>query len=168
VNAQRELRRAAVSGARAPGAIFRVTDDGHVALVKDGIVGANGLIVEGDDALVVGLGPLGHAGDGHLFRVSLRTHVVQQLGDVRGRFDGIDRLPNGQLLISDWVSIEAPTAGRFLSFDGTASHLWSFGATASVHGPADFLVSRRSALVVIPRTVDGIVTVVPTAGATHE
>jgi sugar lactone lactonase YvrE len=160
----KESEHSVIVSATDAGALFRVDDEGHVTRIADGIVGANGLVVEGDDALVVGLGPLDHEGDGRLFRVDLRTGTRQQVGDVAGRLDGIDRLPNGQLLISDWISIAAPTAGRIVSFDGRGVHPWSLGAGA-VHGPADLLVSRRSSLVVIPRTVDGVVTIVPTAGS---
>lgn len=155
----KETERSVLVSATDVGAIFRVDDRGAVTEVARDLVGANGILVEGEHALVAGLGPLDRPGDGHLFRVSLRTGARRQLGEVAGRLDGIGRLPDGRILISDWGSIDAPAAGRLVSFDGRGARPWELGG-ATLHGPADFLVSRAARLV-LPRTVDGVVTVVP-------
>lgn len=155
----KETERSVLVSATDVGAIFRVDDTGAVTRVAGDVEGANGILVEGEHALVAGLGPLDRPGDGHLFRVALRTGARQVLGEVAGRLDGIARLPDGRLLLSDWVSIDAPAAGRLVWFDGRGARPWEVGGTP-LHGPADFLVSRAARLI-LPRTVDGVVTVVP-------
>lgn len=156
----KETERSVLVSATDTGALVRVNLDGAVTPVASGLVGANGILVEGTQALVVGLGPLGAPGEGYLFRVDLRSGAWRRLGEVAGRLDGIARLPDGRLLLSDWISIDAPTEGRLLSFDGRAARPW-LRAPASLHGPADFLVSRSRPRLILPRTLDGVVTVVP-------
>lgn len=136
---------------------------GDFRRLADSVPGANGILYDGAtrSALVVGLGADFKGGD--VFRVSLDGGATRVARSPHGVFDGIARLPDGGVLVSDWVSIEPPTPGRFLRLgpDGSGPGE-AYDAGVPVSGPADFAVDPAGKLW-IPATLENAVVVVESA-----
>lgn len=130
---------------------------GSFARVSDSVPGANGILYDPAtrSALVVGLGADFKGGD--VFRVSFDGATVRVPASPHGIFDGIARLPDGSVLVSDWISLEPPVPGRFLRLgsDG-AGPGEAFDPGAAVAGPADFSIDATGALW-IPATLENAV-----------
>ncbi len=129
-----------------------------VSLAAD-IPGANGIVWDADRerAVIVALGADFAGGD--LFTWAAATGPRRVPDSPRGIFDGVALLPDGRVLVSDWVS---PTAspGTFLIVDPDTGDSVTRKFGAEIHGPADFARDADGALWV-PAMIDGVVLVLP-------
>jgi sugar lactone lactonase YvrE len=125
------------------------------------VPGANGIAIDArrHHAWIVGVGA-DFAGGG-LFAIDLDQ---PELGAHRvdgpfGILDGIAVLPNGNLVISDWVSLErAPGRLTVVTPDGEQVRSIELD---DLHGPADFYFDRRRQALWIPAMTDNCVRVRP-------
>lgn len=146
------------------GALYRLRIiDRSFVEVAHGIVGANGVTVDPTQRLawVVGLGDAlgGGRTPGNIHRVPLDGGGVTTLEGHQGLFDGVGFLATGALVVSDWVALTEPSAGKLIVL-GQAEHRAS--PPFAGHGPADFWVDREHGRVWVPRTLDHRVTVLET------
>lgn len=135
--------------------------DGRFTRLTDAVPGANGILYDParKSALVVGLGA--DFGGGDVFRVGLDGAVARVPESPHGILDGIGRLPDGSVVVSDWITIDPPATGRLLRLapDG-AGPGEPFAAAPPVVGPADFAVDAAGDLW-IPALQEDVVAVVP-------
>lgn len=124
------------------------------------VPGANGILYDqaSRSALVVGLGA--HFEGGDIFRVGLDGSTERVAASPHGIFDGIARLPDGSVLVSDWVAIDPPSPGRFLRLapDGSGP-AEPFDPGVAITGPADFSVDPTGTIS-IPASPENSVVVV--------
>lgn len=129
--------------------------------LTDATPGANGIAYDPAtrSAIVVALGADFAGGD--IYRVSLDGGANPVPASPHGIFDGIARRSDGRLVVSDWVSIEPPATGRFLTLEpdgsGPAAPL---DLGIAITGPADFAIDQDGSLW-IPATVENEIVVVP-------
>jgi len=86
------------------GAVYRIAKDGKptvvVNAVKDKrVVGPNGLLMDGKDKILM-LDFL----TGTLYRITIKTGVMEKVAEGFGGADGIVRTTDGTLYISDWAT----------------------------------------------------------------
>lgn len=135
---------------------------GSFARLTGAIPGANGILFDPATrtALVVGLGA--HFEGGDVYRLALDGRTERVPSSPHGIFDGIARLPDGSVVVSDWISLDPPVPGRFLRLapDGSGP-AEPFEPGAPVAGPADFAIDPAGALW-IPATVENAIVLAPT------
>jgi sugar lactone lactonase YvrE len=123
------------------------------------IPGANGIAYDAKRKriIVAGLGENFSGGD--LFVLDQAASPRRLENAPHGLFDGLAQLPDGRLLVSDWVAIDHPVAGRLklLSEDGAVID----SLDIDLHGPADFALDARTGDLWIPAMVDHEVAIVP-------
>lgn len=142
------------------GALLRLDlETSSLATFVGDVPGANGIAIDARRHLawIVGVGA-DFAGGG-LFVIDL-TQAQPSAHQVDGPFgilDGIAVLPNGNLVISDWVSLE-PAPGRLLvvTSDGEERRSIELG---ELQGPADFYFDRRRDALWIPAMTENCVRV---------
>lgn len=117
---------------------------GSFVRLTDAVPGANGILFDPATrtALVVGLGA--HFDGGDVFRVDLDGRTERVAASPHGIFDGIARLPDNSVVVSDWISIEPPVPGRFLRLapDGSGPGV-PFDPRMAIAGPADFAIDAN-------------------------
>lgn len=131
---------------------------GRYRRVAGRMPGANGISVAPDEAhaVVVALGA-DFAG-GAIYDVELGTGVATPLPRApTGVFDGVARLADGALVVSDWVSVAEPTPGRILHLGPEGEILGTLALPGVFSGPADFGLDATGAALLVPRTLDGTV-----------
>lgn len=132
---------------------------GQFALIAPELPGANGIAIdpEARRAWIVGVGSdfMG----GGVFAVDLDEpeRGARAIEGPFGVLDGVSLLPNGRLLISDWVSSE-PTPGRLLVV--TPANGKERSIELDLHGPADFYLDRKRDVLWIPAMTDNCVRVI--------
>lgn len=136
-------------------------DTGAFRQLTGSVPGANGILYDPGtrSALVVALGADFTGGD--IYRVSLDGGAGRVAASPHGIFDGIARRPDGRVLVSDWVSIDPPLPGRFLTLspDGSGPARPE-DPGLSVTSPADIAFDADGALW-IPALTRNEVVVVP-------
>lgn len=142
--------------------VWRVdVHSGAFATIADGIPGANGIVRDaaGKRLLVVGLGAKFDGGD--LFEIPDGGAARRIAKGPHGILDGLALLPDGRMVISDWRSIDPPTAGAVTlhAADGTLTKTLDFGR--AIRGPADFAVDVAKGEIWIPAMVDETVVIAP-------
>lgn len=129
-------------------------------LLTDAIPGANGIVYDAATraALVAGLGADFSGGD--LYTLPEGGPARRVEGGPHGILDGLARLPDGRLLVSDWIALSPPTPGRLLLLrpDGTDPTPLDLGIP--ILGPADFGAAADGTLW-IPATLGDAVVVAP-------
>jgi len=115
------------------------------------IAGANGVAVGRDAIYVVGLGTALAGGDAPGDIVRIAGDGTKTALGVHGLFDGI-AIDGDALLVSDWVAISPPTAGRILRIEG--ERVTELPLPEAMHGPADFAYDRAHHQLLIPRSLD--------------
>lgn len=136
-------------------AIFRLTDDKLESwLQTDKLNAPNGLLVEGDRLIVNTWGVFSGEGwatttAGHMLAVTIADKSIVNIDDGQpiGNLDGLQRLGNGDYLLSDWLG------GKILRFDtksGKASEIMSLG-----QGNADLGYDLDSKTAFIPQMMEG-------------
>ncbi|MFT3972595.1 MAG: hypothetical protein QM699_03845 [Amaricoccus sp.] len=120
---------------------------GSFTRLTGAVPGANGILYDPRtrSALVVGLGA--DFGGGDIFRVGLDGSTERVQASPHGIFDGIARLPDGAVVVSDWIALAPPTPGRFLRHapDGSGPGA-PFDPGVAITGPADFSVDADGAV----------------------
>lgn len=124
------------------------------------ISGANGIVWDADreEAIIVALGADFQGGD--LFTWSPARGLQKVPHSPHGLFDGVARMPDGRILVSDWRSL-TPTPGAFGIVDPATGELETLSLGATIRGPADFAVDRAGNRLWVPATIDGAVVVLP-------
>jgi glucose/arabinose dehydrogenase len=125
-------------------------------LLTTDILGANGIAVGNGQAYVAALGANFSGGD--VFRLDESGHAARLEKSPHGLFDGLAVLPDGQLLVSDWVAVDRPVSGSFLRVGDEGSEHVDIGV--ELHGPADFAFDSKDRTVWIPATLDNRLVVV--------
>lgn len=124
--------------------------------IATNIAGANGIVVDGDTIYVCSLGTAlaGGSEPGDVVRLDAdgSRHVLAP----HGLFDGI-ALDHGALLVSSWVAISPPTAGRMLRI---ADDVTELPLPEAMHGPADFAIDHARHQLWIPRSLDQRVSII--------
>ncbi|WP_067830025.1 SMP-30/gluconolactonase/LRE family protein [Nocardia inohanensis] len=126
------------------------------ALLSKGMSGANGIAVDpaGQVAYVAALGV--DFGGGNVYRLDLTAETVTpvRFGTLFGIYDGVAIRPNGDAVVSDWVSTpgDEPGAVTVYSPDGTASA--AVATPVPLHGPADVALDPDGLSVWIPAVAD--------------
>ncbi|MBL1077817.1 SMP-30/gluconolactonase/LRE family protein [Nocardia sp. 2] len=128
------------------------------------IPGANGIALDpsGKVAYVAATGADFTGGD--LWRLDLTQNPVvpQRVGSVHGVLDGIAVLPNGNTVISDWVSSTQPDqVGTIQIYNPDGSPGATVKLPENLHGPADFGLDGTGRNIWIPAMPDNRVVVVP-------
>ncbi|MGW0252551.1 hypothetical protein ACWDYH_38590 [Nocardia goodfellowii] len=130
--------------------------------VTTAVPGANGVVADqtGRTVYVAALGADFKGGD--LFVLDLARIPAQpkKIGTVHGILDGLALLPDGNLAVSDWVSVEPPTAGTITIYrpDGTAAA--AVKLPENLIGPADFTVDGSGRNLLVPGMADNKVAIV--------
>ncbi len=143
------------------GAVYRLSlADRAFSVIADGIAGANGIAVAtgGAQAYVVALGADFKGGD--IVTVDLRAGGKARLGPAHGVFDGVAVLATGELVISDWVTVDHPVAGSVGVYQPDGALLRALVLPDAMHGPADFAYGAAHNQLWIPRSLDGTVGVI--------
>lgn len=124
------------------------------------ISGANGIVWDADreEAIIVALGADFRGGE--LFTWSPARGLQKVPHSPHGLFDGVARVPDGRILVSDWLSL-TPTPGAFGIVDPAAGDRETLSLGMPIRGPADFAVDPAGNALWIPATVDGAVVVLP-------
>lgn len=132
----------------------------QVTLLADDIPGANGIAwdKERGEAMIAALGA-DFAG-GHLFTWSSAQGLRQIPNSPFGVFDGVAVLPNGQVLVSDWINL-AGTPGAMLRLDPTTGAASDFPLQTPILGPADFSFDETNNRLWIPSTLGDAVVILP-------
>ena len=130
----------------------------QVTLLTKDIPGANGIAWDKarGEAIIVALGS-DFAG-GHLFTWSSARGVRQIPNSPFGIFDGVAVLPNGRVLVSDWISF-AGRPGAMPDLDPATGTASAFPLQTSIRGPADFSFDEADNRLWIPATLDGAVVI---------
>lgn len=136
---------------------------GVFALLAEGIPGANGILWDKgkNRAVIVALGADFSGGD--LFSWSASEGARKLPDSPHGIFDGVALLPDGRLLVSDWVNL-TPQPGALLTADAETGAVGAFSLDIPIRGPADFSLDATGNSLWIPAMVDGTVVVLPLSG----
>lgn len=138
--------------------------DRKFATIAHDIPGANGVSIDHEKrvAYVVGLGDALAGGKslGGLFAVPLDGAPVKKINGVAGLLDGVAVLSNGDVVVSDWVGLDKPTAGTLTVYDPSGMRRGQLHLPADAHGPADFYYHRERNQIWLPQMLDNNVTVV--------
>jgi len=138
-------------------AVYRLNiGSGSFHLLTKDIPGANGIAVKNGQTYVAALGF--NFGGGDLFRLDESGHAVRLERSPHGLFDGLAILPDGRLLVSDWVAVDRPVAGALLRVGGQGSERVDIGL--ELHGPADLAFDSKGGTIWIPVTLDNRLVVV--------
>ena len=129
--------------------------------IADNIPGANGIVIDQTrHTLYVVCVGADFAGGG-VFRVPLDGKGAPQMWDSpHGILDGVALLPNGDLLISDWVAADRPTEGTLTRYTQDGKRVGAVDLPAGSHGPADFSYDAATGKLWIPLMPDNRVLVI--------
>lgn len=144
------------------GVVWRVDPStGAFTTIADGIPGANGVVWDAasERIVVVGLGAKFEGGD--LFEIPAGSPAHKFERGPHGILDGLALLPDGSMVVSDWRTIDPPTAGAFFRLAPDGSIVETLDAGRAIHGPADFTVDVSKNEIWIPATLDGAVVIAP-------
>ena len=140
------------------GALYRVNIVSHeITLLATDITGANGIFVEGNKAIIVGLG--NNTKKGKIFAIDLKTATKEILVTNRGHFDGVARDKKKQLILSDWSSLEKPVLGRLVY--ANKNRPLRYSSQLELFGPADFVINDTFDKIILPVTINNQVVVFP-------
>jgi DNA-binding beta-propeller fold protein YncE len=135
---------------------------GRYTLLAANIPGANGVAVDAQRqrAYVVGLGAQFEGGD--LFEVDLRAAAPARRieGGPHGILDGVALLPDGRLVVSDWVQLGAPAPGVVEVVERSGHVERALTPPAPLHGPADFFLDSAGQRLWVPSMLDNQVQVI--------
>lgn len=133
---------------------------GRFTSVAKGIPGANGVVWDQGrgEAIIAALGADFTGGD--LFVWSPAAGLRRTPDSPRGVFDGVALLPDGRVLVSDWVGL-TPQPGVLLVLDPEAGETVSLQLGAEIRGPADFALDTTTGELWIPAMIDGSVLTAP-------
>ncbi|MBD8893974.1 SMP-30/gluconolactonase/LRE family protein [Roseibium litorale] len=125
-----------------------------------GIPGANGIAVgaNGTSVYVVGLGAEFEGGD--IFALDGKNPPRKLENGIHGILDGIAFLPDGAMIVSDWIGFSEPVDGRLLVQPADGSAPWPLALGMPIHGPADFTFDPDKGALWIPALLDNTVLVV--------
>ncbi|MBY3219093.1 hypothetical protein HFO21_32825 [Rhizobium laguerreae] len=138
-------------------AVYRLNiENGSFQILTTDIPGANGIAVSNGQTYVAALGF--NFGGGDVFRLDESGHAVRLEKSPHGLFDGLAVLPDGELLVSDWVAVDRPVAGSLIRVSGRGPDDVDVGV--ELHGPADFAFDSKDGTVWIPATVDNRLVVI--------
>ncbi len=140
-------------------AVFRLDPaTGSWTQLTDAVPGANGIAVDPDNGTiaVAGIGA-GFTG-GDVFTLGADGRPTMLTGGPHGLLDGIAFRPDGSLLVSDWVSIDPPAAGRIVDGRGAVT-----ASGDDLRGPADFALGPDGRLWV-PSMPGNSVVILPPQG----
>lgn len=134
---------------------------GTFAVRAEAIPGANGIVWDapGKRIIVVGLGA--HFEGGDLFEIPLGEKPRKMEHGPHGILDGLALLPDGHLLISDWLSLDPPQPGRITLNSANGSTEKPLDLGLAIRGPADFAIDMAGGEIWIPALIDGEVVVAP-------
>lgn len=137
-------------------AVYRLDiESGAFQLMTAEIPGANGIAVDDGRIYVVGLGANFAGGD--VFE--LTNSGPLRLDDApHGLLDGLVVLPDGRLLVSDWVAVDRPVSGTLEFVGGLSDSPINTGE--ELHGPADITFDAAQGTVWIPTMLNNRVVVV--------
>lgn len=144
------------------GVVYRLPlESGDISVWATGIPGANGIVHDKATGrtFVVGLGANATGGD--LFTIDEAGKATMVAGAPHGLLDGISLLPDGGLLVSDWIGFDGPTAGKLWRASAMGSVTGSVDLGPALHGPADFAVDAARGVLWIPSMPDDSVRIVP-------
>jgi hypothetical protein len=144
------------------GVVWRVDPStGAFTTIADGIPGANGIVWDGPGQriVVVGLGAEFEGGD--LFEIPAGGPARKIENGPHGILDGLALRPDGSMVVSDWRTIDPPTAGALLRLAPDGSTIRTLDVGRPIHGPADFAVDVSKNEIWIPATLDGAVVIAP-------
>ncbi len=142
--------------------LYRVDlTDGAVSLYAEGLPGANGIAMDpaGRRIYVVGVGAGFGGGDLFLLQEGAAPQRIE--GGPHGILDGIALLPDGRLLISDWVDFARPAPGLLWQLPTSGGAAEPLVPGREIRSPADFAVDSRSDSLWIPSMLDGTVVILP-------
>jgi len=132
--------------------------------IAHNIPGANGVSIDRKKrvAYVAGLGDAlaGGISPGGLFAVPLDGAPPKKIDGVAGLLDGVAVLSGGDVVVSDWVSLDKPTAGTLTVYDPSGERRYRLKLPADAHGPADFYYHRERNQIWLPQMLDNNVTVI--------
>ncbi|HJP68145.1 MAG TPA: hypothetical protein VJ846_04510, partial [Sphingomicrobium sp.] len=123
------------------------------------IPGANGIVYDQTNrrAIVVGLGERFSGGD--LFFLGIDGALKRANKGPHGILDGLELLPDGRMVVSDWIAVDRPTSGvlKVLSSEGDVLRTLDLGI--AIHGPADFAIDKATLTFWIPALIDNKVVI---------
>ena len=144
------------------GIVYRIdVTNGTFSPLADHIPGANGVVWDatGKRLLVVGLGASFEGGD--FFEIPLGKTARKIEWGAHGLLDGLALLPDGSILLSDWLAITPPKPGVILQYGADGSSQTVFDPGQAIHGPADFSIDIQRNEVWIPATLNGSIVIAP-------
>ena len=138
-------------------AVYRLDiESGAFQLMTAEIPGANGIAVDDGRIYVVGLGANFAGGD--VFELT-NSGTPLRLDDApHGLLDGLAVLPDGRLLVSDWVAVDRPVSGTLEVVGWLGDSPINTGE--ELHGPADIAFDAAQGTVWIPTMLNNRVVVV--------
>ncbi|WP_067717337.1 SMP-30/gluconolactonase/LRE family protein [Nocardia yamanashiensis] len=138
-------------------------DSRQFALVADGMSGANGIALDpaGQVAYVAAMGV--DFGGGNVYRLDLAAAPVTpvRVGTLFGIHDGMAVRPNGDLVVSDWVSTPGDEPGTVTVYDPEGIALAPVAVSAPLHGPTGFALDPDGLSIWIPSQADNRVVLAP-------
>jgi DNA-binding beta-propeller fold protein YncE len=138
-------------------AVYRLdVESGAFQLMTAEIPGANGIAVDDGRIYVVGLGA--NFGGGDVFELTNSATPLRLDDAPHGLLDGLAVLPDGRLLVSDWVAVDRPVSGTLEFVGGLGDSPINTGK--ELHGPADIAFDAAQGTVWIPTMLNNRVVVV--------
>ena len=142
-------------------AVYRLDlGSGEYTELTNQIPGANGIAYDQRHrrAIVVGLGERFSGGD--LFFLGADGIPKRAEKGPHGILDGLELLPDGRMVVSDWTAVDRPTPGvlKILSSEGEVLRTLDLGV--SINGPADFAIDKANLTFWIPALVENTVVIV--------
>lgn len=133
---------------------------GAFTMLADGIAGANGVVWDSrnDRAIVVALGA--DFGGGDIYGWSETAGLHKLPNSPHGIFDGVALLPDGDIVVSDWVSL-TPHPGILSVVDPATGKAQAIALQQPIRGPADFALDPADHALWVPAMVDGTVDILP-------
>jgi sugar lactone lactonase YvrE len=140
-------------------AIYRLNlESRDFTVVAEDIAGANGVAIDAEKRLlyVAGIGA-GFAG-GNIYQIALNgSGAARKWPEPFGLLDGIVLLPNGDILVSDWVAANRPSDGRLMQYAVDGTFVRMIPLPEGSHGPADIFYDRSDNRLWVPLMTDNSV-----------
>ncbi|MFI9510824.1 SMP-30/gluconolactonase/LRE family protein [Nocardia sp. NPDC052566] len=145
------------------GSVYKLgIEDKKFGTLTTGVAGANGVVVDtsGKIAYVAANGAKFEGGD--LFQLDLgRTPVIpKRIGTLHGVYDGIALLPNGNLVVSDWVSSDNPVPGAVTVYQTDGTEVSKVQLPGTPSGTADFTLDKSGKYLLIPAMPENKIVIV--------
>ncbi|KYF51492.1 hypothetical protein BE08_22500 [Sorangium cellulosum] len=118
----------------------------EVFVAFDYVAGPNGVLVDGGSLVMVGTGELSGEGElGSVVSIALEGQDVAQLGDIAGKFDGVEK-DGDAFWVSEWIS------GKIyrVEADGTWALAYDLAADHALGSAADIGFDPERRILCIP------------------